>query len=201
MQDPFVDAKAVLSEERFAQYRATAADDSDALARDVWNTRLCEALYPSLQYFEIAFRISLHPAISTRFPSGAWQGVNCWIDASTPIQDKMERAAVGRAKDTLVKQSKPLEAGRVVAELSFGFCTSLLDVRYERSNVLWPHLLRPTFPRMRNRDRKRKTISVRINSMRLLRNRVSHHEPIWHWRDLKTQHEGIEEALSGSVVI
>jgi len=106
------------------------------------------------------------------------------MDASTPIQEQMERAAVGRAKDTLVKQAKPLEAGRMVAELSFGFWTSLLDVRYERSNVLWPHLLRPTFPRMRNRDRKRKTISARINSIRLLRNRVSHHEPIWHWRDL-----------------
>lgn len=196
MQDPLLDAKTALSLERFAEYRKTAADDSEALARYTWNTRLCEALYPSLHYFEVALRNNLHSAISTRFPSGPWSDVQCWMDLTNPVLDEIERRAVNRAKGVLRDQGKPLEIGRMVAELNFGFWTSLLDVRYERSNVFWPHLLRPTFPRMPKTDRKRRIVSARINSIRLLRNRVSHHEPIWHWRDLKSQHDGILEALS-----
>jgi hypothetical protein len=36
--------------------------------------------------------------------------------------------------------------------------------------------------------RSRKQLSPLLNRMRYLRNRVFHHEPIWHWNDLVEQH-------------
>ena len=36
--------------------------------------------------------------------------------------------------------------------------------------------------------RSRKELSPLLNRMRLLRNRVFHHEPIWHWGNLLQQH-------------
>jgi hypothetical protein len=78
----------------------------------------------------------------------------------------------------------------VAAELSFGFWTSLFDVRYERSRTLWPRLLgHALLDRGSPRTvRTRTRLSPMLNRVRHLRNRVAHHEPVWHWRDLHEQH-------------
>ncbi len=52
MQDPLDHLKQVISAPRFAEYARTASSDADAVGRYVWNTRLCEALYPSLNGLE-----------------------------------------------------------------------------------------------------------------------------------------------------
>jgi len=39
-------------------------------------------------------------------------------------------------------------------------------------------------------------LSKRLHPVRHLRNRVFHHEPIWHWRDLVQQHNELLEAIS-----
>lgn len=84
-----------------------------------------------------------------------------------------------------------MEPGRLVAELSFGFWTTLFDVRYEQGRILWPRLfsarlLDASSPRSM---RSRKALSPLLNRIRHLRNRVFHHEPIWHWNDLPQQHQ------------
>jgi len=76
----------------------------------------------------------------------------------------------------------------VVAELHFGFWTSLLDVRYEHNQLFWPKLLKPCFPAMPRKLRTRHYLSKQLNRIRKLRNRVFHYEPIWHWQDLVEQH-------------
>ncbi|WP_444945362.1 hypothetical protein ACJJIP_13825 [Microbulbifer sp. VTAC004] len=63
-----------------------------------------------------------------------------------------------------------LDAGRVIAELSFGFWTSLLDRRYKQ--VLWPRLLKTAFPEMPRRLRTRNNLSRRFQRICHLRNRI-----------------------------
>lgn len=197
MQDPLSEVRQALSAERFAEYRKTAIDDTEAVGRYLWNTRLCESLYPTIQFLEVALRNSLHSSISTKYGAGPFKDIPCWLDNDPPILEPDELKSVARAKRTLVEQGKPLQIGRVVAELNFGFWTSLLDLRYERfTNIFWPQLLQPTFPFMPRRIRTRKIVSSRFNNIRHLRNRVSHHEPIWHWKDLPDQHAQLVEALS-----
>ena len=84
----------------------------------------------------------------------------------------------------------------MIAELSFGFWTSLFNLEYERSLV---HKLlkdrKRFFPALSRSKRKRKTLSSRMNGIRNLRNRVFHHEPVWHWSDLVNHHDKILEGI------
>jgi hypothetical protein len=95
----------------------------------------------------------------------------------------------------LGRQRKPLTAGRVVAELTFGFWTSLCDRAYERP--LWQPLWRrrTVLPHLPRRHRTRHFVSAHLNGIRLLRNRVFHYEPVWHRRDLAQRHQDILEAI------
>lgn len=81
----------------------------------------------------------------------------------------------------------------MVAELSFGFWTTLLNRKYE--GIFWPRLLEETFPHLVASKRTRATLSKRFEKIRRLRNRVFHHEPIWKFEDLETRHSEILETL------
>ena len=65
--------------------------------------------------------------------------------------------------------------------------------QYER--ILWPLLLSNVFPHAPRRQRSRTDISRRVDRIRRLRNRVFHHEPIWHLPDLADQHALILETI------
>jgi hypothetical protein len=113
--------------------------------------------------------------------------VPCWLD--TPVLLPGDRGKVAGAKARLRDAGKPLEPGRLVAELTFGFWTTLFDVRYENTRILWPRLFgQKIFADAPKRFRNRKALSPLLNRVRHLRNRAFHHEPIWHWRDLREQH-------------
>jgi len=180
-----------LSAERLNAYRgrlAPTASEREVLGRYAWNMALSESLYPSLQLLEITLRNTIHRAASTEF------GQAYWFDSAGVLQHNHERDAISKAKATLTQQHKPLDANRIVAEVNFGFWTSLLDRRYEQT--LWPRLLKPAFPHMPRQQRTRANLSKRFHRVRQLRNRVFHHEPIWHWHDLAQQHHDILEAIS-----
>lgn len=83
---------------------------------------------------------------------------------------------------------KPITPGCMISELKFGFWTSLFDAHYDK---LWHQIIKLVFLAMPNAIRTRKETSRRINSVRHLRNAVSHHHSIWHWRDLKDRHREI----------
>ncbi len=193
MQDNryLTDLRRGISDARLNAYRRPDDVGSlDVIARYLWNIALSEALYPTLQALEVTLRNDLHTAISARFDDALW------FDRKPPILDVIEVDKVAVAKRELYLEHKPLEAGRLVAALSFGFWTSLFDRRYER--IFWPSLLRPAFPSMPRRIRTRQELSRRLNQIRRLRNRVFHHESILNWRnpDLLLQHTRILEIIT-----
>lgn len=181
--------KQVLSSERLAAYQLRMGQDGDLnlFSHYAWNMALSESLYPALQVLEVAFRNTVHHAAPAAF------GREDWFDDPRLIKVK-DRTAITKAKENLRRQRKPLDSGRIIAELNFGFWTSLLDSRYEQ--VLWPKLIKTCFPHMPNAMRTRKTLSIRFNRIRHLRNRIFHHEPVWYWQDLEQQHREILEAIA-----
>lgn len=178
-----------ISHERLDAYRQRGTDGSDLnlFAHYAWNIALCESLYPALQGLEVALRNSIHDVATTAYRT------EFWFDDPHVIPHPREQDTVRKAKEALLRDRKSPEAGRVVAELSFGFWTSLFDVRYEQ--ILWPRLLKTVFPFMPRHIRTRKTLSKRLHRIRHMRNRVFHHEPIWHWHDLTQQHAELREAI------
>lgn len=185
-RDLFVSLRLSISHERLEAYRRED-DDGTVLTRYLWNTMLSESLYPILQYLEVALRNSIHTSVSTAYNR------NDWYNIMPSVLEPQQRDMVLDAMRKLRDAHKPLTPGRIVAELTFGFWTSLFNRPYEAPPSgdprLWPRLLAPVFPGMPRRIRTRRTLSRQLNDVRTLRNRVFHHEPIWHYPGLARQHD------------
>jgi hypothetical protein len=163
-----------LSTERLSTYLAAAgADHAAALRLYVWNTRISAALYGPLQALEILIRNAFHRELTAVY-GPAW-----YDNPRVPLTP----AAAGRvadAKQALQRAGRPLDPGRIVAELSFGFWERLLSrgphgrLNYEMA--LWRPALHRAFP---NARRPRADIHRPLPGLRDLRNRIAHHEPIF----------------------
>lgn len=167
------------------QQRLTQDGNRNLFSHYAWNMALSESLYPSLQLLEIGLRNTINHHARQQF------GKADWFDDANIIRAR-DKVAIDKAKTTLRRKKKSPDLGRIIAELNFGFWTSLLDTRYEQ--ILWPRLIKACFPGMPKNIRTRKKLSQRFNRIRNLRNRVFHHEPIWYWQDLEQQHEDILDA-------
>ena len=190
MSDKFalwVDLRQCISEPRLKPYiLANDADELDALARYYWNIALSEALYPALQCFEITLRNTMHHALSKA------KGTQFWFDDAWLLLPN-EQQSVLHAKAELTFHGKAREPGRIVAELKFGFWTSLFAGPYERSLLL--PILPSTFKNMPRKLRTRRVLAKRVDDIRKLRNRVFHHEPIWNMPELLTRYQEVVEAI------
>jgi len=93
-----------------------------------------------------------------------------------------EQRHVDDAKRDIARAGKQVVPGRVVAALRFGFWTSILDRAY--GNAIWtPNnpavLVQQAFPFAPPHFQVRARAHDRFNTIRQLRNRVFHYEPIW----------------------
>ncbi|WP_344915203.1 Abi family protein [Azospirillum formosense] len=185
---------AAVSPERMSRYLAWADGDL-ARSEELYaiNTAISEALYTPLQMLEVALRNRCHTVLSVEF--GPY-----WFDQFGVLLTQYQIARVLEAKVGLVlDMPKALRAtpavadkltpGRIVAALTFGFWTAFFGTVYE--NTLWRRCLHKITmnppPRL-----KRSVLSTEFTAIRLLRNRVAHHEPVLYF-DLKGRHDRILE--------
>jgi hypothetical protein len=164
--------EASLSPERFTTYvQAAGGDKEQALRLYVWNAMISAAFYTPLQGLEVALRNAIHRELSRAY------GIQ-WYDQPTLGLAPAALRQVSDAKDTLQKSRKPLDPPRIVAELSWGFWVSLLGRgprgRYE--TTLWRPALYRAFPHVRS---LRKHVHAPRDYLRVFRNRIAHHEPIF----------------------
>jgi hypothetical protein len=154
-----------LSAERLQPYQQRVGGDRElAIRLYEQNTLLAESLYGVLQGLEIALRNTIHSQLAAASGRADW-----WETLQIePEQDSMLR----RARQTLQREGKSLDASRIVAELALGFWTGLTSAKYE---ALWRDHLVKIIPR---RPVQRVQLHDRLNSIRKLRNRIAHHEPI-----------------------
>jgi hypothetical protein len=153
-----------VTRERLTRYLgATRQDISQALALYEYNVQLSEVLYGLLHGLEVAVRNAQHYALTTSYGTASWYD---HAPLSQYWQDQLDKA-----------KAQPGAAGhpgKVVAELTFGFWVDLLkNANHMR---LWVQKrLYTAFP---NGPRDRRLIHERLKSVQLLRNRISHHEPV-----------------------
>jgi hypothetical protein len=171
-----------LSRERLGPYLALTADDlCQAIRLYERNTSLSEALYGLLQGIEIVLRNAMHRALSVGTGCEDWYNSMSWQAA--------QQEQITQAIESLQRKAKPIAPGRMVAELTFGFWVGLTGPKY--SVDLWERHLYKAFP---NAKLGRKQLNKRLESIRLLRNRVAHHEPILS-RDLLRDVDRILETI------
>lgn len=184
------DVQRSLSGPRLASFRLNSTESDDIVfARYRWNLALGQSFYPSLGLLEVTLRNHMHIVISGHYKT------NSWYDSSPSILRQHELDAVQKAKGELGKQGKTLDPDRIVAELSFGFWVGLLSRNYETAIWHKNNNLAQTFPYSPKSSRKRQMIANSLHRIRLLRNRISHHEPIFKMRDLKDISSKIHEMI------
>ena len=182
----FSELQRALSTGRLEPYlsQSTQRDMDVALATYLWNLDLSESLYPSLHGIEVALRNSIHEAASEKFNSEFWF-------ASHLVG--YEKETIDKIGQEFSRRNIRATPGKYIAECNFGFWVNLFNSEYE--HILWRSLMRKVFPYAPRSSRTRSTIRSRLDSVRRLRNRVFHFEPIWRLPDLRQQHFDILETI------
>lgn len=143
-----------------------------------WNTALSAALWGPLGALEIMVRNALHAQLVTRTGRPDW-----WVDVRLAAQLlERERTAIDDAVTTAARRTDRASADDVVAASSFGLWVGLLSDGIPRhplhsyETALWQPRLRRAFPHYAG---GRKRLHAELDSIRRIRNRVAHHEPIF----------------------
>ena len=158
----------------FRYMRASQQDIELALTLYEKNVLLSQAVFGFLHGLEVAVRNTIHYVLSRDLGGPNWIQDNlplAWPNPS-PSHFKLTKPMSDMLGLALTKLGKSPAIGKLIAELNFGFWVDLLGARYE---YLWVKSLHQAFPEAHH---PRNIVHWRLDTIRHLRNRVAHHEPI-----------------------
>lgn len=180
-----------LSVSRLAKYYRSGETPEQGFARYQWNVQLAEALLPSLNYFEVGLRNGIDHAISAIY----YKDWLLKLPSGLKITTEDERKIGEFAREHQTDKGWAARHDDILAKLGFGFWAAFFHNRYDP--ILWqrPDALKTVFPHMQRTLRTRKYISPKIHQIRTLRNRIAHHEPIWHMADVQSTYQTISELV------
>lgn len=179
-----------LSLDRFGRYLAWADGDRErAIELYTLNSQLSACFHISLHMLEVVLRNRIHAVASQ------WNNEDRdYEEPQLPWYDRPEFQIgtwqldqLKKAKADLLDDRKPIETGRVIAALTFSYWTAFFGKDYED---LWQRGLYQIGKRPDGKGLRRKDFSAPLTPLRLLRNRIAHHEPILSW-NLPKHHSAI----------
>lgn len=178
----------LLSPDRFSTYRLKSASDDEAVRLYTWNIAVSSAFWGSLTVLEVLSRNAIHRQLMRLFKRSDW-----WNHDEAALVNPQRRQLSAAFEQLQKRKILAPSDGQVIAELPFGFWVGLIGRghphNYERQ--LWQPALRHAFPYFRGH---RKTLHARLDHLRLFRNRIAHHEPIFS-RHLTKDSESIAEVV------
>jgi len=167
-----------LSEARLNRF-LVACNSSPAKAQKLYgiNLKVSQAVYPLLNLFEIFLRNAVNRQITDYFDDPDWI-----INQQNGFMNHPELARSGyfikecvqRAANVILKKSSTVTAGKIIAEQSFGFWSSLFEPHHFRLVGGVPLQCFVNKPANVNR----KSIGLKLDAVRNFRNRVYHNESI-----------------------
>lgn len=184
-----------VSEPRLKRYQQEPfASPQAVIARYLWNIDLAEALYPTLNAFEVALRNNLSRQLIEDF-GATWyedERFHAILHKSTKRQlegllEKFHRENEQREKRG--EQPKPVTSDLVVAESGLGLWASMFYRHYNEAYWLRSSRLKNVFPGASNRKRRISNIARMVRAVHELRNRAAHHEPIFNDPNLHQTHQ------------
>lgn len=167
-----------LSKERFDRFLlATNHSKSDAQKLYRINLLISQSFYPIINLFEIIIRNSFYTQISLEFNNSNWiiDEKNGFMNDRTLASSKyFLRESIKKSEIIIKRIGKDVSTGKIIAEQSFGFWTSLFEPHHYR---LIKGAVIHCFPR-KPKHINRNIISQKLNRIRSFRNRIYHNEPI-----------------------
>jgi hypothetical protein len=183
-----------LSTPRFATYLSACNNDTMAALRLYgWNARAASAFLFPLHLFEICVRNAVANAAATTY-NADWPWVESF-ERSLPRPYRPHFSPHAEILKVRSRHEQPRRTGKVIADLKFAFWVSMFTVTHETR--LWTPHLKVEFPNapatMSVRELRTRIYGVSDN-VRLLRNRIAHHEPIFRL-DLIASYQAIEDIV------
>lgn len=166
-----------ISEARFARYLADSnGDQMAALELYHWNSKLSQCLYLPVQIWEVSLRNKLNVFLGRKYSNPNWMYDNNRAVRQLTNSDKkrLEKAVDRQKRDRSLSKPTP---DMIVADLSAGFWVSQLTQSYE-TPYAWRYNLTRVFPH--DGSLTRDTVSTMCDRILNVRNRIAHHEPIYH---------------------
>lgn len=180
--------EATLSVERLSSYlRQSKGNKELALKLYLWNVALSESLYGPLQILEVTMRNSINRELTSKY------GDEWYKNQKPALFQEQQHDRIINAINSFDK-TRPITLSDVVASVSFGFWTDILY--FKVYDNLWNGCLHRAFPH-RAKGTRRSTIGPIVDSLKTLRNRIAHHEPIWS-HPLDKQHQRVLDIISWS---
>jgi hypothetical protein len=171
-EPPYAELEQALSTERFSRYLTWAIGDrARAVELYTLNTRISESLYTPLQMLEVALRNRIHSVLTEARNER-------WFEDEGFLSGERQPQQLAKAIEDIGANNKEPTPGRVVSELTFSFWTAMFGKGYE---TLWQQTLHQIARRPEGKGVRRKDFSGPLATIRTLRNRVAHHEPILEW--------------------
>jgi hypothetical protein len=195
-----------ISKNRLATYRARfdVNTDEKSLGIYMWNKKLCGVFLPVLQLLEVSFRNAIHEGYLE------YQKKQLLIENRdrTDLEQKLDRewfktffvnnsAAhpesynhIAQAERALASKQKPKDIDNIISKLPFGFWANLTSKKHDAGQAdsleLWPTIRKEVFPGALRGGAmiSMKEIQDTIFDINDIRNRIAHHEPIWHAKHL-----------------
>ncbi|MGW5215472.1 hypothetical protein ACWEQO_30840 [Streptomyces sp. NPDC004051] len=178
----------LISPDRLNPYlTACAGDTTAALALYRWNSDLAAAFFEPLGHLEIMLRNALDARLVAR-QQRRGRTAEWYADTAVPLSGKA-RSDIIQAQQRAGRNGTAVPRGKVIAELSFGFWRFLLARQY--TATLWPDLA-GAFPHAPNRALT--TVEDPVKRLHKFRNRIAHHEGIWHL-PLEARRDDIQTVL------
>ncbi len=165
-----------LSDPRFRRYLdASKGDEINAILLYQWNSLLSQSLYIYLQCWEICIRNKINSFLSWKY-NPSWPYDEKRAVRNLKADDKR------RLKETISRQERdrrvsPVPTSAIVADLSAGFWVSQLSGAYAIP-YSWRYNIARIFPSDVSIDHR--TAWAICDQLLILRNRVAHHEPVFH---------------------
>lgn len=180
-----------LSQPRFGRYLSEAGHDpSRALKLYEWNSHLSREFYLYLQAWEICLRNQLNDFLIHRY-GRSWPYDTAGLVRQLSGTDE-ERLSRARQRQERIRRAAPAALPAIVSDLSAGFWVSQLSKRYDLAHV-WRRNLAQVFPNDRVLDRP--AAWAICDEMLSLRNRIAHHEPIFHL-PLEQRHRDLQRVVA-----
>ena len=170
-----LEIQTTVSSVRFDRYLRVANGDSlTALHLYRWNSFLGQSLYWPTQTLEVACRNTIAKVLAARFGANWHCNEKFRRQLSREDSAKLDETVDRQRRD---KKMRHLPVDAIVADLPFGFWTSMLTAHYNVP-LTWQRNLPIAFPHMPSRFPLH-SVHRPMEDTRILRNRISHHEPIF----------------------
>jgi hypothetical protein len=191
----FVDAiSKALSRPRIARYESSVVAEGElglpAIALYIWNAQVSSAFMVPLHVCEVVIRNAVSEAL-TEVYGATWPWSRTFEES---LPDARARSGYSQRID-LISARRQQTTGKAIPELKFVFWQKMFTSRYD--DRIWSGQIRKVFPHLpatKSEAEFRHEVHTSLERIRLLRNRIAHHEPVFR-RSLGEEYNMIKDLI------